>query len=78
MALEAELKTYESSLQSLLADEGKFVLIKGDQVLGVYETYADAIQSGYEKCELEPFLVRKIEATEHIHFFTRPIEPCLT
>ena len=72
------MQTYESSLHTLLADEGKFVLIKDKEVLGIYETYADAIQSSYEKCELEPFLVKKIEATEQIHFFTRPLEPCPT
>lgn len=78
MALEVELTTYEANLQSLLADEGKYVLIMGEEVLGIYETYADAIQSGYEKCKLESFLVKQIEATEQVQFITRPIEPCRT
>ena len=35
MALEKELETYRRKLQELLADEGKFVLIQGDEVAGV-------------------------------------------
>ena len=35
--LETELKTYEANKQKLLLDEGKFVLVHGDQILGVYK-----------------------------------------
>ena len=78
MALEAELKTYKSGLQSLLANEGKYVLICGEDIIGLYDTYRDGLQAGYEKCGLVSFLVKQIEAVEEIQFFTRPIDPCLT
>ena len=78
MSLEAELKTYQAALPGLLANEGKYVLIQGENIIGVYDTYADAIQSGYEKCGLAPFLVKQIKAVEQVQFFTRPIEPCRT
>ena len=78
MTLEVELKTYRNSLQELLADEGKYVLIQGDEIVGLFDTYADALQSGYDKCGLDPFLVKQIESNEQIQFFTRPIEPCPT
>lgn len=78
MALDTELATYERELPSLLASEGKFVLIQGDQVIGVYDTYRDAVQSGYDRCGLTPFLVKRIQIIEQIQYFTRPIGPCRT
>lgn len=76
MKLEVELRKYSESLPGLLADEGKFVLIKGNDIVGLYETYADAIQAGYEKFRLEPFLVKHIESTDQLQFITRFVEPC--
>jgi len=76
MALEVELKTYEENLPDLLAQEGKFVLIRENQVLGVLDTYKDAIQVGYEKCGLTPFLVKRIQAVDQVQYFTRDIAPC--
>ena len=78
MALESELKTYREKLPELLVHEGKYALSKGDDLVDVYDTYSDAIQSGYEKFRLEPFLVKKITAEEQVQYFTRPISPCPT
>lgn len=78
MSLEAEIKTYKEKLPELLAQKGKFALIKGDKLIDVYDTYGDAIQGGYEKFQLEPFLVKKIVDEEQVQYFTRPITPCLT
>ncbi len=72
-ALETELKTYEANKQKLLLDEGKFVLIHGKDILGVYETYEDALKVGYEKCKLQPFLVKQIQAVEQVYYFTRDL-----
>jgi hypothetical protein len=60
----------------LLGDEGKFVLIKGDDVVGVWETYADALKEGYQKFQLEPFMVKRIEAVERVQRFTRGLTGC--
>ncbi len=68
MALEQELDTYRTSLPGLLRDAGKFVLIHGTTVAGVYGTYAEAITSGYEQFDLSPFLAKKIEEREKVHF----------
>ena len=73
-ALQTELKTYEERKQSLLADEGKFVVIHGHDVMGVYATYEDALKVGYEKCKLEPFLVKKIQAVEPVNFLSRNLQ----
>lgn len=76
MALEKEQAAYVRELQNLLGSEGKYVLIQGDAVIGVYDTYNDALQIGYDRCGLEPFLVKQIQAVEQVHSFTRDIRPC--
>ena len=76
MALEHEIKTYQRELNSLLEHQGKYVLIHKDEVNGIYDTYADALKAGYEKYELAPFLIKRIEAVEEIQSFTRAVEPC--
>ena len=74
MALEQELETYKRELSALLADEGKFVVVCGDQITGVYVSYEDALKVGYEKCGLKPFLVKKIQAVEQVQYFTRDLD----
>jgi hypothetical protein len=71
MALEKELQTYKSKLADLKAKEGKFVLIHGDEIVSVYDTYEDAVKEGYSRFRLEPFLVKEIQANEQVHFVTR-------
>jgi hypothetical protein len=60
MALEKELESFQRELPNLLAEEGKFVVVSGDQVVGAYTSYEDALKVGYEKFGLKPFLVKKI------------------
>ncbi len=79
MALEQELATYERLKSQLVSEnEGKFVVISGTELLGIYSTYDDALAIGYEKKKLEPFLVKRILAIEPVNFFTRPLTPCHT
>ena len=74
MALEKELETYKRKLPELKADEGKFALIRGDELVGVFGTYEDALTEGYKLFELEPFLVQKIQAIEQVQFITRLLD----
>jgi len=77
--LEKELQTYNQNLHNLLADEGKYVVIYGENIDGIFESYADALKSGYEKFGVVPFLVKKISATEQVSYFTRDLgTPCHT
>ncbi len=77
-ALEKELETYESLLPTLKADEGKFALIHGAVLLGTFDSYEDALNIGYERCGLKPFLVKRIKANESVAYFSRDIDtPCL-
>ena len=70
--LKTELQSYETHKDELVAKgEGKFVLISQRDVAGIWETYEDALQAGYEGFGLKPFLVKKIESIEGIQRFTR-------
>jgi hypothetical protein len=60
----------------LLAKQGKFVLIKGDEQAGIFDTYQDALAAGYSQFKLEPFLVKQIAPASQIAFFTRDITAC--
>ena len=71
MALEKELQTYAKKLSELLANEGKFVLVHGDDIVETFGTYEDAMKYGYHKFKLNPFLVKKIQASEQVHFISR-------
>jgi hypothetical protein len=63
--LTAELETYERHRDELLgASEGKFVLISGDKVIGVFDTEKDAIDQGYERLGNVPFLVKQVVKVE--------------
>lgn len=77
MALEREVATYKRKLPDLVASEGKFILIHGEDVVAIYDTYQDAIKEGYAKFQLEPFLVKEIHAIEQAHFVSRLLDhPC--
>ncbi len=79
MALEREQETYRRKLAELKTDEGKFALIHGDDVVGVYGTYEDAIAEGYRQFHLDPFLVKQIQTVEQVQFITRFLDsPCRT
>jgi hypothetical protein len=74
MSLEQELKTYEKEKEKLLAEaKGKFVLIKGDKIIGVYASQEDALAEGYKRFGNEEFLVKEITEIEPVNFFTRPL-----
>lgn len=76
MALEMETATYIGRLNELLPDEGKYVLIHGEEIAGVWETYEDALQAGYQTFALSPFLVKRIEGAETVQNFTRDFPAC--
>lgn len=65
LILDAELKTFQCNRDQLLATgEGKFVLIHGEEVVGIYESKMDAISQGYQKFGNAPFLVKQILKVE--------------
>lgn len=59
--LDQELRTYEKRRLELLSQaEGKFVLIKGDRLVDVYESQEDALKRGHQEFGSEPFLVKQV------------------
>ena len=77
--LNIERETYEKEKDRLLAEGGggKYVLIGQGKVVGVWDTYEDALTTGYNKFGLNTrFLVKKIEGLEGIQYFTRDITSC--
>jgi hypothetical protein len=63
--LERELKTYQRHKEKLLAKaEGKYVLIKNSQVVGVFDTDGAALREGARRFGNVPFLVKKIVRVE--------------
>jgi len=71
--LEKEILTYANKLPTLLGQQGKYVLIQGEDIIGTYDSYEDALKFGYERFKLEPFLVKQIAPAERVSFFTRDL-----
>jgi hypothetical protein len=63
-----ELATYLREVGRLLAEEGegKFALIKGDEVIGIFEDEREAERIGREKYLMQPFLVQPIREWEPV------------
>ncbi|HEY4981352.1 MAG TPA: hypothetical protein VII24_05280 [Pseudolabrys sp.] len=72
--LAKELDTYQKLLPGLMVEEGKYALIFGTELIGVFTDYEEALKAGYDKAKLEPFLVKKISGTETIAYFSRDID----
>jgi hypothetical protein len=64
LLLKREINTYRRELPRLLAEgeEGRFALVKGDQLIAVWDTFDDAYQAGRLLYGLEVFLAQPIES----------------
>ena len=59
--LNLELRTFEAMRLELLGRAAeKFVIIKGDQLIGVFESPMEALKRGYERFGNQPFLVKQV------------------
>jgi hypothetical protein len=68
MVLETELAYYETIKPELLKHYGgKFVLVIGNEQLGVFDRREDAYMRGIELRGNVPMLISKIEQTELIY-----------
>jgi hypothetical protein len=74
MALETEIATYRAKLLELKGDEGKFVLIQGDQIGGTFRSWEDAVRCGFERFKFDPFLVKQIQVFERSLFVSRYVD----
>jgi len=76
VARERELETYKKRLPELLRDEGKFVVIRGEEIIGVWPGYEEALAEGYQRFGLTPFMVKRIEWAETVQTITRDVPLC--
>jgi hypothetical protein len=75
---EKETETYRRLLPKLLVDEGKFAVIYGDELAGVWGTWEDACGEGYRRYHQAQFMVKEIREVEQVHIITRFLHPCRT
>ena len=61
-----EWNTYRREVGRLLSEghAGRFVLIKGEEILGLYDTWDAARQVGLRRFLMQPFLVHEVRAEE--------------
>jgi hypothetical protein len=74
MQLDTEMATYRRLKPELLADPdkvGKYVLIKGEELLGIYPTRDEALEQGYERYLFEAFMVKQIVPVDPVYYFSR-------
>ena len=67
-ALADEWETYRREVARLLAEgnEGRYVLIKGQQIIGIWDTQEDASMTGHKLFLLQSFLIHQIQERERI------------
>ena len=68
MSLETELALFEQMKADLLKNhEGKFVLIRGSEFLGAYDTAQNAYAEGVKRFGRAAFLVKKVTKQEEVY-----------
>jgi hypothetical protein len=70
MALETEAETYRRELGRLLAEghAERYALIKGNEIISIWDTQRDALQAGRDKFGLEDIAVVKIDERDPERF----------
>src|SRR5262249_31702402 len=64
-----EWDTYRREVGRLLSEgnEGRFVLIKGDQIVGLFDTYEEASAVGSRRFLLQAHFIQQVRSREPIH-----------
>lgn len=66
-ALDTELEYFESIKDELLKyNRGKFAVIQGQELAGIWDSGESAYLKGVERFGLKSFLVRRIEEEEEV------------
>ena len=65
--LRTELQTYERNRQKLCEESlGKWAVIKQRNILGVFDTFSQALEYGYKTLGPVPMFVRQIAETDQV------------
>jgi hypothetical protein len=64
--LHQEIATYRRELPRLLAEgqEGRVALVRGDQIVSIWDTFQDAYQAGRGQFDLEAFLAQPVDSRD--------------
>jgi hypothetical protein len=64
-----EWAAYKREMPRWLAEgqQGRFVLIKGDEVIGLWDTFREAVDTGRERFGMVPFMVHEIQEWEPVY-----------
>jgi len=67
--LAVEWHTYMREVPRLLAEgqEGRHVLIKGEEIIGIYDTHVEALTAGYQRYLDQAFCVHQIQTWERVY-----------
>jgi hypothetical protein len=58
---DVEIKTFQNALTEELAGHAnRYAVISGSSVLGVFDTYNDALAAGYRTRGVSPFLLKRV------------------
>lgn len=71
LPLQTEIKTFEEQLPNLRTKHpiGTYVLVTGACLVGGFATYSAALEAGYEKSGMKPFLVKQVsKAGEDVQY----------
>jgi hypothetical protein len=68
--LKVESETYEAHKAELLSrGEGKHVVISGTNILGLWDSYDEALDAAYEACDIGTrFMVKKVVANQPVRY----------
>ena len=70
MKLKEEYDAYQVHKEELVAKHnGKFVLIKGREIIDIFSSYDDALKEGIKRFGNVPFLINGIQSEEEVNFF---------
>ena len=68
--LDLEFEFYNENKDKLLSKyEGRVVVVKGDKILGAYDSEKEAIDETIKKHPLGTFLVRRVTREDDVAFF---------
>lgn|SRR5262245_54636716 len=70
--LAVEWDFYRHEVGRLLAEghAGRHVLIKGAEIIGIFDTHLEALDEGYQRYHRQAFLVHEIQAVERVYLNT--------
>lgn len=72
--LEHEESVYEANRQALCdRAEGQYVIIKGDRIVGTYESEETAFRTGVREFGGAGFYIKKIARVEPVYYFPGPM-----